>query len=102
MVGEIKITFGAALSSNVLQSIPLTDTVSQNFQGTLDMNAELSFSSISDWAYTASFDASLTAATSVGTAVAELGLIAQDDDLFDDKPRELAACDLPIYIVLLC
>jgi hypothetical protein len=101
MIGEITITFGAALSSNVLQSIPLTDTVSQNFQGTMDVNAELSFSSISDWAYTASFDASLKAATSDGTAVAELGLIAQDDDLFDDKPRELSACDCRVGACLL-
>jgi hypothetical protein len=101
MIGEITITFGAALSSNVLQSIPLTEKVSQNFRGTLDMNAELSFSSISDWAYTASFEASLTAATSVGTKVAELGLIAQDDDLFDDKPRELSACDCRVCACVL-
>ena len=88
MIGEILISFEGALNMNVLQSIPLTETVSQNFQGGLTLDASLSYSSMKDWAYTASFDASLTAETSVGTAVANLGLIASDDDVFDDKPRE--------------
>jgi hypothetical protein len=90
MIGEIKIAFDADLSANVLQEITLTETVSQDFGGNLDMNIEFSYSSTSDWAYTAGYNASLTAETSVGTAVAELGLFAHDDDLFDDKPRELA------------
>ena len=88
MIGEILIKFEGALSMNVLQSIPLTEAVSQNFQGGLILDASLTYSSMKGWAYTASFDASLTAETSVGTAVANLGLIASDDDIFDDKPRE--------------
>lgn len=88
MIGEITITFETSLNTNVLQSIPLTETVSQNFQGNLALDASLSYSSVSDWAYTASFESSLTAETSVGTAVANLRLIAGDEDIFDDKPRE--------------
>ena len=88
MIGEILITFEGALGMNVLQSISLTESISQNFQGSLTLDASLSYSSISDWTYTASFVASLTAETSVGPAVTNLGLIASDDDLFDDKPRE--------------
>ena len=89
MIGEIAITFGAALGTNVMQSIPLTSTVSQNFQGGMDLHFDFAFSSITDWAYTGDYEASLTAASSVGTQVADLGLIATDDDMFDDVPREL-------------
>ena len=93
MVGEVTIDFSAMLSTSVSQSIPLTDTVSQNFAGNLLIDASLSYSSVKDWAYTASFETSLTAETSVGTSVANLRLIAVDDDLFDDKPREnIANC----------
>ena len=88
MIGEITATFDAAMSTNVLQSIPLTESVSQNFQGALDMNFALAFSTISDWSYVADFEARLAAESSVGTEVAELALIVEDDDLFDDKPRE--------------
>jgi hypothetical protein len=110
MIGEIKIAFDADLAANILQDITLTETVSQNFGGDLDMNIEFSYSSVSDWAYTAGYNASLTAETSIGIEVAELGLIAQDDDLFDDKPRELAhvlqlmqCCDhLLYYLKHLC
>lgn len=90
MIGEIAITFGAALSTSVLQSIPLTQTVSQNFGGVLDLNFAFAFSSVSDWTYTADYEASLTAESSVGTEVAELALMASDDDMFDDKPREFS------------
>lgn len=88
MIGDIYIMLEAALKMNVWQSIPLTDTVSQTFQGSLALDVSLLYSSVSDWTYTASFDTSLTAETSDGTVVANLGLIAADDDLFDDKPRE--------------
>lgn len=90
MIGEFIVKFEGAVNLNVLQSIPLTETVSQNFQGELTLDASLLYSSMRDWVYTASFEASLNAETSVGTEVANLGLIASDDDLFDDKPRE---CD---------
>jgi hypothetical protein len=85
MIGEIAIMLKVTLNSNVSQNIPLTDTISPIFQGSLDCDADLSFSSVSDWTYTASFETSLTAEAS---SVANLGLIASDDDLFDDKPRE--------------
>ena len=88
MIGEITISLEGSLNTDVLQSISLTETVSQDFQGSLALDMTLSYSSVSDWAYTASFESSLTAETSVGTAVANLGLVAMDDDLFDDKPRE--------------
>lgn len=88
MIGEISATFKAALNMNVLQSIQLTDTVNQSFQGSLAVDASFLYSSKSDWTYVASFEAKLAAETSVGTAVANLGLIAADDDLFDDEPRE--------------
>jgi hypothetical protein len=88
MVGEIQIGFTAGFESSVLQLIPLTETVSQNFTGTLEMNAEFLYSSIHDWSYTGSYEARLTAQTSVGTQTANLGLIAFDEDVFDDKPRE--------------
>jgi hypothetical protein len=88
MIGEITAMLGAALNMDVSQNIPLTDTVSQTFEGGLAMEASLFYSSVSDWSYTASFEANLMAETSVGTAVANLGLIAADDDLFDDKPRK--------------
>ena len=88
MIGDIAITLEAALSTSVMQSIPLTETVLQNFEGDLDLVVSMSYSSVSDWVYTASFETSLTAETSVGATVANLGLIATDDDLFDDKPRE--------------
>jgi hypothetical protein len=87
MIGEITAMLGAALNMDVSQNIPLTDTVSQTFEGGLAMEASLFYSSVSDWSYTASFEANLMAETSVGTVVANLGLIAADDDLFDDKPR---------------
>ena len=98
MIGEITISFEAALNMDVSQSIPLTETVSQNFLGNLALDASLSYSSVSDWAYTASFESSLTAEASVGTAVANLGLIAEDDDLFDHKPREFWIAILLIRI----
>jgi hypothetical protein len=85
MIGEIAIMLNVTMNSHVSQNIPLTETVSPVFEGSLDVDARLSYSSVSDWAYTASFETSLTAETS---AVANLGLIASDDDLFDDKPRE--------------
>ena len=88
MIGEIAISFDAALDTSIMQAIPLTDTVSQNFQGTLQLNGNLSYSSISKWTYTANFHASLTAAASVGPGVANLGLIFADDDLYDNEPRE--------------
>ena len=88
MIGEIEIAISFALDTSVMQTIPLTDTVSQNFQGTLQLNGNLSYSSVSKWAYMANFQASLTAATSVGTEVANLGLILGDDDLYDNEPRE--------------
>jgi hypothetical protein len=43
---------------------------------------------MTDWLSTASIEASLAADTSVGTAVANLELIAADEDIFDDKPRK--------------
>jgi hypothetical protein len=89
MLGEIQIDFTAAFASEVLQTIPLTDTISQNFAGALDMNVEFRYSSINDWSYTGSYNASLTAETTVATSTANLGLIAFDEDVFDDKPREL-------------
>ena len=101
MIGEIAITLGVALSTSVLQSIPLTDTVSQSFAGDLDFFASMSYSSLNDWVYTASFETSLIAETSVGTAVANLGLIASDDDLFDDNPRECLKLYV-FYEILLC
>jgi hypothetical protein len=86
MTGEILLMFGAALSTNVAQSIQLTETVSQNFGGVLNMNFD------SDYA------TSLTAGSSVGTEVVELRLIASDDDIFDDilpiERFEFEACDL--------
>ena len=88
MIGEIAVTLSAGLNTDVQQSIPLTETVSQTFHGSLDLDVNVEFSSKTDWSYTASFEAGLTAETSVGTAVTNLGLIATDDDLFDDKPRE--------------
>jgi hypothetical protein len=88
MIGELAVKFWANLSTVVMQSIPLTDSISQMFGGSLAMIVDLSYSSVSDWMYTASYQTSLTAVTSAGTAVANLGLIAVDDDMFDDKPRE--------------
>jgi hypothetical protein len=88
MIGEFAVKFWANLSTVVMQSIPLTDSISQMFGGSLAMIVDLSYSSVSDWTYTASYQTSLTAVTSAGTAVANLGLIAVDDDMFDDKPRE--------------
>ena len=87
-IGEIAVALDAALSTTVLQDIQLADTVDQSFQGSLAVDVSLSYSTVKDWVYTASFEASLTAETSAGTAVASLGLIASDDDVFDDKPRE--------------
>lgn len=95
MMGEMAITLGAALSTSIMQSFSLTDTVSQSFAGNLDLVASMSYSSLNDWVYTASFETSLTAETSVGTAVENLGLIAIDDDLFDDKPRECKQSCVP-------
>ena len=94
MIGEIEIAISFALDTSVMQAIPLTDTVSQNFQGTLQLNGNLSYSSVSKWAYMANFQASLTAATSVGTEVANLGLILEDDDLYDNEPRKFLNCVL--------
>ena len=54
----------------------------------LSMKASLSYSTMTDWLSTASIEASLAADTSVGTAVANLELIATDEDIFDDKPRK--------------
>ena len=54
----------------------------------LSMKASLSYSTMTDWLSTASIEASLAADTSVGTVVANLELIAADEDIFDDKPRK--------------
>ena len=87
-IGEIAVALDAALSTTVQQDIQLADTVAKSFQGSLAVDLSLSYSTVKDWVYTASFEASLTAETSAGTAVASLGLIASDDDVFDDKHRE--------------
>lgn len=102
MIGEIIISLEGSLSTDILQSISLTETVSQNFGGNLVLDMELSYSSLSDWAYVASFEASLTAETSVDTAVANLGLIATDDDLFDDTPREFCPSNSSVWIFQGC
>lgn len=88
MIGEITVDFNVDLSTTVSQSIPLTETISQNIGGNMVITANFYYSSVKDWAYMASFEAGLTAETAVGTEVANLGLIAKDDDLFDNKPRE--------------
>ena len=97
MVGEITFDFEAAFSASVLQSLPVTETVSQNFGGVLNMNLNFAFSSVTDWTYTAAYEASLTAESSVGLEVAELGLLASDNDVFDDVARELYMFDLQIH-----
>lgn len=96
-IGEIDIALEAAMNTKVLQSIALTDTISQNFKGDLAMEAKLLYSSVKDWSYTASFDARLIAETSVGTGVANLELIAADDDLFDSEPRKSFAFESSIH-----
>lgn len=88
MIGEVAITFDASLGMKVQQSVQLTEAVSSNFQGDLALDVSLSYSSVNDWTYTASFDGSLTADSIAGTVVTSLGLIATDTDLFDDEPRE--------------
>ena len=93
-IGEIAISFNSSLDTNIMQAIPLTDTVSQNFHGNLQMNGNLEYSSVSKWKYTADFQASLTASTSVGTEVSNLGFILEDDDLYDNEPRKFFDCVL--------
>lgn len=99
MIGEIVVKLSAGLNTNVQQSILLTESVSQNFQGSLDLDLHVEFSTKHDWSYTSSFEARLIAETSVGTAVTNLELIATDDDLFDDKPREYHVHAYTSYIL---
>ena len=100
MIGEIQIGFNAAFNSQVLQSIPPTTDVSQTFQGNLQMDAQFSYSSFHEWSYTASYDASLAAQTSVGTQVSNLGLRAFDKDIFDDEPRKFPTFNICMTCVL--
>ena len=86
MIGELKIEFDASFSTSLEQSIPISGDVSQTFEGNLVLDAALKYSSIQDWSYTGTYEASLTAETLVGTNGAIMGLIARDDDLFDEKP----------------
>ena len=58
MLGKIQKGFTAAFAPEVLQTIPHTDTISQNFAGALDMNVEFQYFSINDWSYTGSYNLS--------------------------------------------
>jgi hypothetical protein len=72
------------------------DASTVKFDGTMDLDVAFEYSTISDWLFTGSYSASLTAESTTGTAVANLGIRGGDDDMFDDKPRE---CCIDVWVL---
>jgi hypothetical protein len=94
--GEIKAKFNASLTGSLSQELQILDASTVKFDGTMDLDVAFEYSTISDWLFTGSYSASLTAESTTGTAVANLGIRGGDDDMFDDKPRE---CCIDVWVL---
>lgn len=92
-LGETKAEFGVKFSANVQKGLPLLADQAIDFDGMFDVEADFAYSSkTKSWLSRGHFDASLEATVADRTGLfdssASLGILAADDNMFDDNPRE--------------
>ena len=86
-LGEVTVHFATRISAGVSKELPILPSQNVSFGGSFDLNATFDYSSIDEFSLSGSLNAELDA-TASGTGVANLGVRAFDDDIFDSKPRE--------------
>ena len=91
-VDQIEANLAVQLQGGVQQDLPIVQTGSINFSGTLSLLANFDWNSNDGFAVSGSYEASLMASGSAdSTSVANLTLVAMDSNFFDDEPREFFA-----------
>lgn len=95
-LGETKIDFSVDFLATASQHLPILPSTDVLFNGTLGLEASFTYSSFAQgWTYAGGYVGTLEATANAAPGVANLGLRAYDDDMFDDKPREsMSACTI--------
>lgn len=88
LIGEIEASLSAELSASVSKDLSILDSTRVAFTGDIGLGVELLYSSFNGFLSTGSFDASLLAEASTDYGTADLGLTADDANIFDEKPRK--------------
>lgn len=86
-IGEVTADLSAKFVAELSKPLDILDDSTITFKGMLDLDASLSYSSITDFAQTGSFTAALNAATDPN-GVPNLGIRATDDNIFDSVVRK--------------
>lgn len=86
-IGEVTADLSAKFVAELSQPLDILDDSTITFTGSLDLDASLSYSSITDFAQTGNFTAALNAATDPN-GVPNLGIRATDDNIFDTVVRK--------------